>query len=146
VESYNPEKYRDITERRASRDNWRIPLKPDRIFTCAGKGVKGIVTEFRHGLQATIGLEVTFDAQITDVWVMSSNSDSHADGGYLFLLSLGDRSVVLHLLSDASEMFELGPESTQFELSSRTLVASTKGPCQVQVTEQSVVFLQGSNV
>jgi hypothetical protein len=117
------------------------------MFTCAGKGLNGTVTEFRYGLEASIGLQMAYDAQILDIWVLSSDSDPFDnDGGSLFLLSLGDRSSVLHLSSDASEIMELEPHSTKFDLKSRTLAASMCGQTQVQVTEQSIVFINSANM
>jgi hypothetical protein len=109
--------------------------------------VNGTVTEFRYGLEASIGLEMAYDAQIMDIWVLSSDSDAfEEDGGSLFLLSLGDRSSVLHLSNDASEIVELEPHSTKFDLTSRTITASMLGQAQIQVTEQSMVYVSGANV
>ena len=79
-----------------------------------------------------------------DVWVLSPKSDkAYNDEGSLFLLSLGDRSSVLYLSSDATEIVELEPEVTEFDLQSRTIVASKHGSYMIQVTEHSVVFMSG---
>jgi hypothetical protein len=121
--------------------------RPDRIFTCGGKGVKGTITELRYGLEANIGLEIPYDAQIMDIWPLSSDSgEMDNNNGCLFLLSLGDRSSVLHLSSDATEIFELEPDASHFDLSSRTIAASQHGQTQVQVTERSIVFIIGPDV
>ena len=115
--------------------------QPDRIFTCAGRGTSGTITEFRHGLEANVALEIAYDAQIMDVWVLSPDSDEVlGDQGSLFLLSLGDRSSILYLSSDAVEIIEIGPGETEFNLASRTVAAGMHGPYMIQVTEESVVF------
>lgn len=90
---------------------------------------------------------MAYDAQIMDIWALSSDSDDfHDNGGSLFLLSLGDRSSLLHLSTDASEIVELEPHSTKFDLASRTITANMHGHTQVQVTEQSIIFVSGVNV
>jgi hypothetical protein len=119
----------------------------DRIFTCAGKSLNGTITEFRYGLEASVGLEMAYDVQIMDIWVLSSDSDEvDRDDGSLFLLSLGDRSSVLQLSSDATEIVELEPHATKFDLTSRTIAASVHGQYQIQVTEKSIVFISGPNM
>ena len=120
--------------------------QPDRLFTCAGRGSKGTITEFRFGLEASIGLEIPYDADIMDVWVLPSDMDGFdSDGGSLFLLSLGDRSSVLHLSGDATEIVELEPHTTKFDLISRTIAANTCGKYQIQVTERSIVIITGTD-
>jgi hypothetical protein len=121
--------------------------QPDRIFTCAGKGLDGTITEFRYGLEASIGLEMSYDAQIMDIWVLSSDpNEAYGNDGSLFLLSLADRSSVLHLSGDATEIVELEPAATKFDLTSRTIAASMHGKYQIQVTEQSIVFIKEDNM
>ena len=124
-----------------------IVQQPDKIFTCAGKGLNGTVTEFRYGLEASLGLEIPYDSQIMDVWVLPPDTDGmDGDEGSIFLLSLGDRSSVLYLSSDATEIVELEPEEARFDLTARTIAASTHDQYRIQVTEQSVVFLNGANL
>jgi hypothetical protein len=90
---------------------------------------------------------MAYDTQIMDIWALSLDSeDFYNHGGSLFLLSLGDRSSVLHLATDASEIVELEPHSIKFDLASRTIAASMHGQTQVQVTEQSIIFVNGVNV
>lgn len=109
--------------------------------------MKGTITEFRIGLEASLGLDISYDSQIMDVWVLSSDfGGADVDDGSLFLLSLGDRSSVLHLSSDAGEIVELEPDVAKFDLASRTIAASMHGQYQVQVTEQSIVFVSGADM
>lgn len=90
---------------------------------------------------------MAYDAQIMDIWVLSSEMDRfNSDDGSLFLLSLGDRSSVLHLSSDATEIVELEPHATRFDLTSRTITASMHGQCRIQVTEKSIVLISGADV
>jgi hypothetical protein len=117
-------------------------LEPDRIFACVGKGAKGSITEFRHGLEARLGLETEFHMPVMDVWIASpSVCSAEDDGGSLFLLSLVNRSALLHLSSDASEIDELDQTSTFLDLRYRTIATSLQGDSKIQVTEQSVFFM-----
>ena len=120
--------------------------QPDRIFACAGKGPNGIITELRCGLEASLALDISYDSQIVDVWVLAPDFvGADVDDGSLFLLSLGDRSSVLCISSDAGEIVELDPDAAKFDLSSRTITASMHGQYRIQVTEQSIVFASGAD-
>lgn len=119
--------------------------RPDRVFACAGKSPNGSLAEFRIGLEAKLGLEISYDSQINNVWVLDPTPfDDELDDGCLFLLALEDRSSILRLSDNATEISELGPDRTKFDLSSRTLSASSHGPYQIQVTEQSITFICGT--
>jgi hypothetical protein len=120
--------------------------KPDRIFACVGKGPNGSITEFRYGLEARLGLETEFHTPVMDVWVLPSSLGSvDDDGGSLFLLSLVNRSALLYLSGDATEIYELDQTSTPLDLRSRTIAISLHGDCTIQVTEQSLLFMRGQN-
>jgi hypothetical protein len=120
--------------------------KPDKIYACVGKGLKGEIVEFRHGFEGHIGLEIEFHTPIMDVWVLPSEFDQlDNDGGSDFLLSLGDCSALLQLSSDAGEIREVDQASTAFDLRYRTIAVSAYGACRLQVTEKSIVFIDGSN-
>lgn len=115
--------------------------KPDRLFVCNGKGKKGAITEFRYGLEASIGLEVEYDTPIMRAWVLSP----FVDTGTLFLLALGDRSALLSLSSDATEIEEVDEGFTPFDLESRTITAGMYGTSKIQVTERTIVVINGSS-
>ncbi|KAG4443770.1 hypothetical protein IFR05_000761 [Cadophora sp. M221] len=120
-------------------DSEPVP-KPDRIFACVGKGSKGGITELRYGYEANIGLEVDYDSTIMDAWALSPSCDvSGENDPYIFVLSMGDRSAVLHLSGDASEIVELEEDATKLDLSHRTIVAVTHGQYIIQVTEKTIV-------
>jgi hypothetical protein len=122
-----------------------IVPKPDRIFTCVGKGARGGITELRHGHEASIGLEVEYDATIMYAWALSPNSDrTDPTTPYLFLLSTGDRCGVLKMSADAVEIVDLDESETSLDLDHRTILAVTRGNFIVQVTEKSIVVTDGS--
>ena len=117
---------------------------PDRIFACVGKGTKGSITEFRYGLEARLGLETEFHMPVVDAWVAPSNLCSvKDDAGSFFLLSVINGSALLHLSSDASEIDEVDQASTLLDLRYRTIATGLRGDCAIQVTEQSVVYVDG---
>ena len=127
----------------APRNRDSLP-RPDRIFACVGKGSKGAITEFRYGLEARLGLETELDIPILDVCVLPPSLCSvEDDSASLFLLSLVDRSVLLHLSSDAMEIKELDQGSTLLDLRHRTIVTDLHGSDTIQVTEHSVMFRYG---
>jgi len=122
--------------------------RPDRIFACAGKGAKGVITEFRYGLEAKIGLEMDYEMPIMEAWVLCPSYDSldNEDDDSLFLLALGDRSAVLRLSADARSVGDLSEHETKFDLRYRTIAASMHRNFTIQVTEQSIVLMNGSQV
>ncbi|TAQ91205.1 hypothetical protein B7494_g395 [Chlorociboria aeruginascens] len=117
---------------------------PSRIFACVGKGSTSTVAEFRSGLEANIGLEMDYDTHIVRAWVLSPTNESHdASDESLFLLSLIDRSALLQLSSDATEISEFSQDATQFDLQHRTIAAGMCGKMAIQVTENSIVLTIG---
>ncbi|CZT43873.1 uncharacterized protein RSE6_03976 [Rhynchosporium secalis] len=117
-----------------------IVPKPDRIFACVGKGSQGGVTELRNGYEANIGLEVDYESVIMDAWALSPSVDMSDDiEPHVFLLSVGDRTAMLQLAGDASEIIELEEDATKLDLTNRTVTAITCGQYIIQVTEQSIV-------
>ncbi|TVY80576.1 hypothetical protein LSUE1_G004225 [Lachnellula suecica] len=123
--------------------------KPDQIFVCAGKGSRGVITEFRYGLEAKLGLEMDYQMPIMEAWVLCPDFDSldgDDDDTSLFLLSMGDRSAVLRLSSDAKDVTDIDQDNTKFDLRYRTLAASNHRNFTIQVTEQSIVLINGSLV
>jgi hypothetical protein len=118
--------------------------KPDKLYACVGKGIKGAIVELRRGFEGHIGLEMEFHTPIIDVWVLPSEFDSvDTEGGSNFLLSLGDSSALLQLSGDASAVHEVDESSTLFDLRYRTITASAYSFCLIQVTEKSIVFIDG---
>lgn len=118
-------------------------LKPDRVFACVGRGSTGAVAELRCGFEAKLGLEVDYPTYILEAWALCPSFGSGSDDdGSLFLLSLPDRSAVLRLSGDASAITD-DEENTQFDLRHRTITASMHRSHTIQVTEQSIVTIDG---
>lgn len=119
--------------------------KPDRIFACVGKGVKGAIVEFRYGLEANLALELENEEPIMQAWVLPPIS--HPVGHQVatrFLLSLGDHSTLLELAGDVSSCISIEQSHTTFDLSSRTITAATHAEWNIQVTEDSLVLVSDS--
>lgn len=136
---------RDVGDRYSKPRNSGLIPKPDRIFSCGGKGMKGAITEFRHGLEASIGLEMDYDISITDAWVLYPDPENIDDYGVsFFLMAVEDRSAVLRLAADAADVRELDQDSTVFDLGFRTITARMQGRSMIQVTEKSIVEITGS--
>jgi hypothetical protein len=107
--------------------------------------MKGAITEFRYGLEASIGLKMDYDISITDVWVLYPDSSVPEDyGASFFLMSIGDRSAALRLSADAIDVHELEEESTDFDLNFRTIAAAMQDDTIIQVTEKSIVIISSS--
>jgi hypothetical protein len=105
--------------------------------------VNGSIAELRYGLEARLGLEVEFPLPIMDVWVSPIQLYPMGnDGETLFLLSLVNRSVLLHLSNKATEIDELDQSSTLLDLRYRTITTTFHVDYDIQVTEQSIVFIQ----
>lgn len=143
-----------VAEQRENDDEWTsarrrrqvVPI-PDKVYACVGKGSKGTVTEFWYGLEAKLGLVTDYETPIMDAWALSPNLQSWDDGDdSLFLLSLGNASAVLCLSADATAITELDEESTKLDLRYRTITAGMHGDYTVQVTEQSIVVLNGAHL
>lgn len=119
--------------------------KPNRVFACVGKGVTGAISEFRVGLEARLSLETEFSSAIVEAWMAPVALCPHEEeDGSLFLLSLIDRSALLYLSADGSEIGELSHDSTCLDLTYRTIATSLYGDCVIQVTDHSVFFANNS--
>ena len=119
---------------------------PDKVFACVGKGSNSAIMEYRYGLEAYVGLEMDLPAPIMDVWVLNPPMSFEDNTGPLFLLSLGNQSVLAQLSSNAESISAFADNETDFVLEHGTLAASMNGNSIIQVTEQSVLFINGENV
>lgn len=117
---------------------------PDRLFACVGKGIKSSIIEFRYGLEGKLGLEMDYESPIMQSWVLPQDLyEFEEDRGSIYLLSLGDHSAALLLASDASDVVFLDAASTHLDLRFRTITAATKEKYTIQVTERSIVVIDG---
>ncbi|KAI1083620.1 mono-functional DNA-alkylating methyl methanesulfonate N-term-domain-containing protein [Whalleya microplaca] len=116
------------------------PLQPDRIFACSGRGIMGAITEFRYGMQAKIGLDLTYSSHIRQCWAISTLDESLEDGFYL-LLALPHRSAVLHLSGSLTEVSEKDDDTIPYDLSSTTLAAEDADNRVVQITTTHIILV-----
>lgn len=134
------EQNRDV-ESRTSRSSGVLP-KPDRVFSCGGKGIKGAITEFRYGLEAIINFEMDYEVPITQAWILYPDPGNFEEQGTsTILMTVADGSAVLKLADYDLDPQALDQESTPFGLGSRTITAAIQGSTMVQVTEQSIVVV-----
>ena len=112
-----------------------------KLFTTSGQGKKGSVTEIRHGLAAKIGLVLECESTAKHAWLFAAG-DIGPDEGYYMLFSTPERSSVLYLSDDLSELTEPATENGLFDLSSRTLAAKiVSGSRVAQVTTESTTLI-----
>jgi hypothetical protein len=118
--------------------------KPDRLFACVGKGLKSSIIEFRYGLEGKLGLEMDYESPILQSWVLPQDyCGVEEERGSIFLLSLGDHSAALLLSSDASDIVDVDATSTRLDLRFRTIAAIAEEKYTIQVTERSIVVIDG---
>lgn len=89
-------------------------------------------------------MDMEFEAPIENVWVLAPPISLEDYTGSLFLLSLGAWSALLHISSDAASVKALDASETDFDLRYRTITASMHGSSHIQVTEKSIVFMDGT--
>lgn len=117
--------------------------KPDRIFAAAGRGLNGSIVEYRHGLQANIGIEFDYGTVIKKSFMFQENPLDPASG-YLLLLSLPGKSALLYFDSKftAASVTELEEDQTSYELSYSTFLVTLIDEATIlQVTEEDIVFV-----
>ncbi len=118
---------------------------PDRVFACIGRGSHGAVSEIRYGYEAQVRLDIEgINYPVTETWAMplrmpsQGNLTSDMPWPLLFLLSVGDESVLLHLTADLREIEEISQSSTWLDLKSRTLAILAYNGTVVQITERTI--------
>ncbi|RYP91367.1 hypothetical protein DL770_002507 [Monosporascus sp. CRB-9-2] len=100
--------------------------RSDRVFVSSGRGKLGGVTELRHGIQAKIG-------QVAEM-----------EEGFLLLLSLPDRSAIIHFSEDFEDIIEREHDTVPYDLSSRTLAAQGTDDAIIQVTTSFIIVVTSS--
>lgn len=106
------------------------------MFAATGNGAHGAITEYRFGLQASIGADIEVDLS-KKAWLF------HIEGEavYNILVSLVNRSDVL-VADEGWENVKLAaPEDVFFDLNSETLDARKIGSSIVQVSMSSIVII-----
>ncbi len=118
--------------------------EPDRIFAATGRGVTGVVTEYRHGIPANIGLDIAYNVPIKQSWIFPADLSDAAQGFHM-LLSMPDSSAILHLSEDLADVDEPDSITVQYDLSSRTIqAAQVSDDMIVQVTENYLVLVSAT--
>jgi len=84
-----------------------------------------------------------FEAPIENIWVLTPLVSLDDNTGSLLLLSLGARSALLHMSSDVGSVRAVDESETGFDLGSRTITAGMYESSHIQVTEDSIVFIDG---
>ncbi|KAJ2981688.1 hypothetical protein NUW58_g6626 [Xylaria curta] len=106
---------------------------PERIFACSGRGVSGALVEMRYGIQAKIGLDLSYTSSIKKCWAIPS-FDSTPDAGFSMLLGLPEHSALLHISHDLSEVSERSQDTVDFDLLSTTLAVHISRDIVIQIT------------
>lgn len=119
--------------------------EPDRVFACTGRESHGAVSEIRYGYEARVRLDIEgINYPVTESWALPLRApnlellSSGMPSSSLFLLSVGDESILLHLTADFKEIEEISQSSTWLDLKSRTLAASAYNGIVVQITERTI--------
>ncbi|KAI1493499.1 mono-functional DNA-alkylating methyl methanesulfonate N-term-domain-containing protein [Biscogniauxia mediterranea] len=115
-------------------------LKPDRLFACSGRGIMGAITELRYGIQAKVGLDLTYSSPIKQCWPIPILGETIEDG-FLMLLALPNRSAILHISQNLSEVSEKSQDAVQFDLSSITLAACQTKDMVIQITPAFITMV-----
>ncbi|KAI5861897.1 hypothetical protein GGS23DRAFT_573700 [Durotheca rogersii] len=135
------EEHEDNSATSCATDN-RDPssLQPGKVFACSGRGILGAITEFRYGIQARIGLDLSYSSNIRRCWAISPYMGA-AEDGFFLLLALPNESSVLHLSGDLNEVSELDHDAIPYDLSSTTLTAQEADGVVVQVTTTYITIV-----
>lgn len=115
----------------------------DKIYAAAGRGTNGAIVEYRHGLQANIGIEFDFGTFIRRCFIFQVDAANPASN-YHLLLSVAGKSAVLYFDADFSSASgrDIPQDRTSYDLSSPTLIAQPVDQGVIlQVTETGLLFL-----
>lgn len=117
--------------------------RPDRVFVSSGRGKLGSITELRYGLSARITQVAEYGAPIRQCWAVRPLQDE-AEDGFFLILSLPDRSTLLHFPDNFEDVVDRGEDTVPYDLSSRTLVSQDANDMVIQVTTSFVVLVTSS--
>lgn len=121
----------------------RGTLERDRVFFASGRGKNGSVVEPRHGIKARIGLDMDLGDPAKDVWLFPDAQSQ--DGSMNVILALPYSTQVIHIGASFDNVEVQSPEATPFDLSSRTIHASsTFSGYVVQVSEKTITLVTPS--
>ncbi|KAI1148819.1 mono-functional DNA-alkylating methyl methanesulfonate N-term-domain-containing protein [Nemania diffusa] len=106
---------------------------PERVFACSGRDLSGAIVELRHGIEAKIGLDLSYTSPIKKCWVIPSFGITPSVG-FCMLLSLLDNSALLHISHDLSKVSEKTQDEVEFDLLSTTLAVLVSKDAVIQIT------------
>ncbi|OTA58363.1 hypothetical protein K449DRAFT_122920 [Hypoxylon sp. EC38] len=124
--------FEDTSEGSSSGIGKIVPYQADKVFACSGRGITGAITQFRYGIQARIGLDLTYSSNIKQCWAIP-DFDKPTEGFFL-LLALPNVSTILHLSCDLSEASEKDHDAAPYDLTSTTLTVQECDGVVVQIT------------
>ncbi|KAK7928224.1 mono-functional DNA-alkylating methyl methanesulfonate N-term-domain-containing protein [Apiospora marii] len=127
------------SKRRGNTDT-PMPYQQDRIFACSGRGKSGSITEFRHGLEASIGLEMDFEIPVKHCWPVPL-PDYLRHGGLHLLLSSPNKSDLLFISDDFGQAELMIQQSVPYDLSSSTLACLASDDITIQVTTGALTIV-----
>ena len=118
---------------------------PDRVFAISGIGTNGAVTEYRYGMTANVGLEIDYEAPVRQCWIFPARigDPSEPGDGFHLVLALPERTAILHLSEDLSQVSEADTDTIQYYLASRTVAAQQISEhVVIQVTEEFIAVVE----
>ncbi|KAI0441778.1 mono-functional DNA-alkylating methyl methanesulfonate N-term-domain-containing protein [Xylaria telfairii] len=112
---------------------------PDKTFVCSGRDKSGAIVELRYGIQAKIGLDLSYTSLIKNFWAIPS-FDGTPEAGFFFLLALPENSALLHVSHDL-EVSEKTQDTVDFDLLSTTLAVHISRNLVIQITAAHITIL-----
>lgn len=111
----------------------------DRLFACSASTIgRGALVEFRHGIEAQIGLMIAQDelSSTRDIWAMADS----INGGVHILTSDPVSSLLVYLPPDfGDEICAIGETESGLNFATQTLAAGcTQSGIIIQVTEKAI--------
>lgn len=97
----------------------------------------GSVAEYQHGLEVKIDYEMDLQVPVRKCWILECPSEE----GLHVLVALPNRSTVLHLTENLSQVEEKFQDSVHYDLASTTLAAQEFEDVIVQVTTSSITII-----
>lgn len=114
----------------------------DLLVTASGRGIKGNLASFRWGVKARIGCDIDTESTPHQIGAFMG----HQDGSELLhvVLSLPDSAILLQFSSDLTQIRALHEGETSLDLTSRTLCIHYVSQQVLQVTENCICLIIGS--
>ncbi|KAJ8127393.1 hypothetical protein O1611_g6242 [Lasiodiplodia mahajangana] len=115
-------------------------LAPERVFACSGRDLSGAIVELRYGIQARIGLDLSYSSPIKRCWAIPIFDEKRAKGFYV-LLTLPETSALLYIWNDLRFASEKSQDEVKFDLLSPTLAVYVSNDIVIQITTTHATVL-----